>query len=255
MKQFMKIDPVWREAVFDLKYLGKRLILGIVLQAMISYLFFQSVLAMLPLQLLWIPYWIICIKALKEDKEFRYLMQLRDFLQILSGNLQAGRSVEVGMKDCLDELEKEWGVNSFIYQDVFYVVRKIEISGQFKEAFKEWGRNRESQDLRLFITVFLYGKKTGANLCEIMKRTTDSISERARTKQEIHTLLASKRYEQSIMSLMPIAIMWYIQISNEGYLDPLYHNETGILVMSIALVIYLLAVVLGRRMLQIEVMK
>lgn len=251
-KKDMRLAKIWREPYYDTKYYGKKIALGIVLIVMIAFLFYHTPWALIPLQLLWIPYWYVCIRSLKEDKQLRYLLQFRDFLQILSGNLQSGQSVENAMEASLKELKEEWGIGSFIYQDVYKVIRQIKISGQYIEAFKMWSELRDSQDLRLFITVFLYGRKTGGDLCYIIKRTTDSISQRANTRQEIQTLLSSKNYEQTIMSVMPLAILMYIRITNEDYLQVLYHNETGFLIMSAALLIYLFAVAWGRKILRIE---
>ena len=87
----------------------------------------------------------------------------------------------------------------------------------------------------------------------IIAKTTNSISRRIETAQEIRTILASRRYEQRIMSVMPAAVLLYIRLGSGEFLEGLYHNVTGVLVMSVCLGIYGAAYLMGKRMVQFEI--
>ena len=63
----------------------------------------------------------------------------------------------------------------------------------------------------------------------------------------------AKKSEQMIMSLMPVGIILYLQMTSPGFLSVLYGNPFGIAAMSICLVIYAAAYWLGRRIVDIEV--
>jgi tight adherence protein B len=67
------------------------------------------------------------------------------------------------------------------------------------------------------------------------------ISQRLENEQEIQTLLASKRMEQRIMNVMPFAMVLYLDITNPGYFAMLFHNLTGVVLMSICLIAYVTA--------------
>ena len=71
--------------------------------------------------------------------------------------------------------------------------------------------------------------------------------------KEIEATLAAKKSEQMIMSLMPVGIILYLQMTSPGFLSVLYGNPFGIAAMSICLVIYAAAYWLGRRIVDIEV--
>ena len=87
----------------------------------------------------------------------------------------------------------------------------------------------------------------------IIKETSDSIAGKLDTRSEIAVLISSKRPEQNIMTMIPIGIILYIDLTSGGLLDPLYGNLTGILIMSVCLCIYGAAVMLGRKLIRIEV--
>jgi tight adherence protein B len=57
----------------------------------------------------------------------------------------------------------------------------------------------------------------------------------------MQTALAAKRLEQSVMNIMPFAIVLYLNFSNPGYFDMLFHNVSGVLIMTGCLCAYLIA--------------
>ena len=88
---------------------------------------------------------------------------------------------------------------------------------------------------------------------KILDDTVRRIRERIDTEQEIETAQAARKYEQQIMSLVPVGIILYLRFSFPGFVEQLYGNPTGIAIMSICLGIYLLAWWLGKRMVRIRV--
>ena len=55
------------------------------------------------------------------------------------------------------------------------------------------------------------------------------------------------------MSVIPCALIAYIEIASPEFLDSLYKNLPGILIMSICLGIYAFAFLMGRKIVNIEV--
>lgn len=252
-KKQEKSRDIWREPGRDEQFYIKYLSVGEIGILLISYVFYRNLWFSLPLSAAMLPYFLILKKILKRKKRERFRLQLRDFLQLLSGNLQAGDSMENGLKHTLSELSTQWGKDSFIYRDVEWIVRQITLSHQTVRILTAWGEARKDKELMIFLQVFLYGRQAGGDLCKIIRKTTDSISRRIETKQEIETLLASQRYEQEIMSAMPMGLLLYVGLMNPGYLQVLYNNPGGILFMTICLLLYAVCVVLGLYILRIEV--
>ena len=59
--------------------------------------------------------------------------------------------------------------------------------------------------------------------------------------------------EQKVMNLMPLMILLYVDLSFGGYLDGLYHNIFGILVMTACLAVYLASYLLSEKIMSIQV--
>ena len=65
--------------------------------------------------------------------------------------------------------------------------------------------------------------------------------------------MASKRYEQTLMSFLPCGILLYLQLISPGFLEVLYTTALGAGVMTVCLAIYIAAVLWGRRIGDIRV--
>ena len=72
-------------------------------------------------------------------------------------------------------------------------------------------------------------------------------------EREIDTIMSAKRAEFKIMSVIPFAMIGYLKLSFPEFLDVLYGNVAGVLIMSVCLAIYLISYEWGRHMVEIEV--
>ena len=87
----------------------------------------------------------------------------------------------------------------------------------------------------------------------IIRNTVDQISGKIEVKREIETLLAAKKYEYKVMSIIPYAIIAYMRLSFPEFMSYLYGNVLGIGVMTVCLLVYGSAYYLGVRILRIDV--
>ena len=108
-------------------------------------------------------------------------------------------------------------------------------------------------DIRDFARIFRVAKRSGGDMGRIMERSIAIITRRMEVKEEIRILVAAKKYEQQIMDLVPMGIIFYIRLTNPGYFDGLYHNMAGVLIMSAALAVYLFAYLLSEKILEVSV--
>ena len=72
-------------------------------------------------------------------------------------------------------------------------------------------------------------------------------------EQEIQVMISAKKMEANVMSVVPFLIILYLDTTSAGFFDVLYHNPVGIVVMSVCLVVYLVAVLLMQKLMEINV--
>ena len=101
--------------------------------------------------------------------------------------------------------------------------------------------------------VFSTARTSGGSLNTIIRQTAGQMAQVMDTRREIRTFLAAKVYEQRIMMVMPAGVLFYIRMGSGEFVEALYHNLSGVLIMTVCLIVYAGACVMGRRMVQFEV--
>lgn len=231
----------------------KYLLCYVCLDGLVSYLFFQSFVSFFLL----LPGCVIFFKERKKILQEQRLEQMESqFLtgmQFVNTALQAGYAVENAFKEALKELKKIYPETSFIVHEFQYIVSQLRLNKTMESLLMDLGIRSHVEDIQSFAEVFFTAKRTGGDLMAIIQNTVRCIQQKQETRREIETCLSGKQMEQNVMSVIPLFMLGYVKVTSPGFLDVLYHNQIGVLVMMLCLGIYLLAFFWGRRIMRIQV--
>ena len=220
---------------------------------LILYLFYESILPAILLFPLWFLYmkeWME-EKAIGKEQEFR--RQFRDSIQTMAGALKAGYSVENAIRETNRDLIGMYDANTRIRKEYGQMVRKLDLNLSVVTVLNEFAAEVKQEDVTNFITVYAAAKVSGGDSIAIIRDAARTIGEKIDTEREIQTMLAAKKLEFEIMSVIPFIMILYMKMTFGEFLSVLYGTWTGCIVMSICLVLYLGAYRFGRRLLQIEI--
>ena len=215
----------------------------------LSYFFYRSFLAAIPLSFVGYLY---CKKQMKElaARDVRILeSQFGEAIRGVDAALKAGYSIENAFVQSGKEMERQFGKESFICEELQTIRRGLVINITLEELLSDLAERSGSEAIEDFAGVFSIAKRFGGNMGEVIAGAVETISLRIETRNEINAAISGKRMEQSIMKLMPFGILTYVGISSPGYFDSLYGNLTGIALMTGLLAVYLAAYILGDRIL------
>ena len=219
----------------------------------VLYLFYRSMWVLILL----LPCILLFRAERRKDREYLRKAvlnsQFKDLLESLASSLRVGYSMENALKECLTELKVMHGEDSPICEELKLMLHQISIGMNVEAIFREFAARSGVEDIETFASVFSIAKRTSGDLVGIIRKTSDNISDKIDTREEISVLISSKKLEQQIMTMVPIGMIVYVNLTSGGLLDPLYGNPTGVLIMTVCLGIYLAAVLLGRRIIRIEV--
>lgn len=226
---------------------------GLLLIALFAWLFYDSALAVLPL-LLFLPFWLYEKRAQRREKaEEQFKKMFREWILLLSSSLSAGYSIEHAFGESFRELQLMFPKGGVMMDELRTMLMKSKNNQRPEELLTELAQRHPTQEVVSFAEVFCAARKSGGSLTAIIKSTSEKMAQVMDTKREIRTMLAAKVYEQKIMTLMPAAVLLYLRVCSAEFLNGLYHNMAGIIVMSVCLGIYFSAYLLGKRMVQFEV--
>ena len=174
-------------------------------------------------------------------------------MQLVHTSLQAGYAIENAFKEALKELQKVYEENTFIVREFQYIVNQIGLNRTVESLLMELGQRSHVEDIRNFAEIFYTAKRTGGDLMVIIQNTLSCIWQKQETGREIETLLSGKQMEQTMMSVIPLFILAYVDLTSPGFLDAMYHNVTGAVIMALCLCVYLLAYFWGRKIMHIRI--
>lgn len=227
--------------------------LTIGLTVLVNELFYQHVLAWI----CGIPCLIIVARSYKRYKIQNQTRKLNyEFCEALSSfsvALQAGYSAENALRAAKEDLKKVYGNGSDLVNEFQMMEHQMNLSIPLEKLFWDLAIRSTLEDFENFAAVFESAKRNGGNMELIIRRTARMIGDKIDVYREIETILAAKKTEQLIMTLMPCAIILYLHMTSPGLMDLLYGNLLGALIMTICLCIYVFAWWLGNRIIEIQV--
>ena len=226
---------------------------AVLLTALISWLFYHSVYGMVLL----LPFAPIFIRnkkqELKEKRKERLRYEFKECLQSVSGALHAGYSMENAWKDAEGDMLRFLGAEADMSKELLRMNRRIALNMTLEELLHDFAARSGVEDVVSFTEVFSFAKRGGGDLNGIIKNTYLRIADKVELEREIETAMAAKKTEHKIMSLMPILILLYIGMTSPDFLSALYGNLLGVAVMTVCLLGYGFSVLLGKRIVRIEI--
>jgi len=220
---------------------------GAALGAAIVWLCYHSVYALPVVVPAAVFYLHLMREKLIEDRKKRLKYHFRDFLTSLHTSMSAGYSLENAIRQTVKDLERLYGPADELTVEIREITRQMEFGKQPEELFLDLGRRSDDEDIRNFSEVTAITKRTGGSMNKVMESAWRNLCGRIDTRKEIDTVIAARRYEQKIMSVMPAAIILYLRLTFTGLLEHLYGNAVGVLVMTGCIGLYLAAFLIGRR--------
>lgn len=219
----------------------------------VSYLFYDSCRAVV----LFIPFAILDYRGMKnrkiEAQKAELTMEFKAMMEALVTSLNAGYSLEHAFADAKQDLSLVYEETALIFAELTLILQGLKMNIPLEQLLKDFARRSGIEDIQNFANVVSVAKKSGGNLIRIIGKTVNSISDKLAVEEEIKTMIAAKKLEQRIMMLMPYGIIFYLRIANGEFLEVLYHNGFGIILMTLFLAVIYGADLWAKKIMEIRV--
>ena len=243
----------YRKYRFSLREAIIRVIAIMGILSAVSFLFYRSLWGMVLLA----PVGIYIYRSMAEteaDKIRKTLaMQFKDCIKSIARSMKAGYSVENAFRESLKDVNLVHGEGSVMSKEIEGIIKALGNNVTLEEELLSLGERSGVNDIREFGEIFKIAKRGGGNLTGIISDTVMLMDKKLETDEEIRVIISSKKMEGQIMEFVPFAIIAYISFTSPGFFESLYHNILGVIIMSICLGVYFGAVILSKRITDIEV--
>jgi tight adherence protein B len=226
---------------------------ALLLVFLLGELFFSSLISALFL----LPLGLVFYRKQKEDwkrkRQQKRKEEFRELLLGISSALSAGYSMENAWKNAAAEYQRNEAVSKEMLVELKRMQKKLEMNEGVERALYEFSERIDLEEAKSFSDIFRFVNYSGGNMNRIIHSTISRIEDKIEVEREILSVTAARRLEARIMNLIPLGILAYLRLASPGYLDPLYHNMAGIILMTVCLLVYIGAYSLAERMVVIEV--
>ncbi|MCQ2547417.1 MAG: hypothetical protein MJ145_00225 [Clostridia bacterium] len=233
-----------------LKYYGLMLLVALA----ISWLMYDSIIALvifLPLIIFGERYY---KKLLIEKRRNQLLMEFKDFLYLISSSFALGRNMSKAIKESLNGLRQVYGLDSLMVRELEAIDNSIEEANDLDYVLLEnLGERSGLEDICDFAKVYKNCKETGGNIVSAVDGAAKIISDKIEIENNIRLATSQRKTEGRIIGIMPFLIVAFLKLSSPDYIAVLYNNLTGILIMSLCIGVTIVSLYLVERICRVEI--
>lgn len=226
---------------------------GIFLLMIVTYYFYGS----LKVMLCFSPFLLFFIKSQRKKKNIKrkeiFTEEFKETLILVGECMEAGYSLENSFIESYAMMKERYGNKSDMVRELYLIKQSLKVNVKIEDLLLDLAARTGIEDIRDFAVVFSQAKRGGGNMGYIMKRTIGMIREKMDIKRELQIMLSGKKYENMIMSFVPIGLIAYISATSEVFFDVMYGNIIGIVIMSLCLIAYIGTLFLAEHLMKIEV--
>jgi tight adherence protein B len=173
--------------------------------------------------------------------------QLPDALDMIARALKAGHALTGGFQMVAMEFAEP------ARTEFRKTLDEINFGQSYEDALRNMSQRFDSPDLKFFVLSVIIQRQSGGNMAEILEKIGSLIRERFKLFGKVKALTGEARISAVVLTILPFAIAASIYFLNRNYLEVLFTEPAGQIMVGAAAVMMVLGIFVMRRMITIEV--
>jgi tight adherence protein B len=173
--------------------------------------------------------------------------QLDGWLTVVANMLQVTSSLTDALAQSLHLTRAPLG------QEVDLMLKEVKLGMPLASGLRTMADRVGSQLLGNIITVMVIGRTSGGAMPTLLEEIASTLRERKRLEGVIRRHTASARTQLMVMVAAPFVILYLVYKAEPTYFDPLFNDILGYLLIAGAIVMWLVAIQLARKILAVDI--
>ena len=190
-------------------------------------------------------------EQLREKRRKELREQFRGFLGTLAVSLSSGMNMMDSLLSAYDDLRLEYSENAYIVSEVKEMIDGMQNNIPIEEMMSSLGERSSIEDIKNFGVVFELCYRAGGNMKDIVRRTSDIISEKIEIEAEIDTALTSNKSQFTVMMVIPVGMILMIRTMMSSFAKS-FSTVPGIIAVTVAIGIFIGAYKLGTKIMDVK---
>ncbi|MFZ6002382.1 MAG: type II secretion system F family protein [Actinomycetota bacterium] len=166
-----------------------------------------------------VPPAVLAFLARRRQRQFDSL--LPDTLQLLASTLRAGYSLMQGVEAVSQEVSEPVG------RELRRVVTEARLGRPLEESLDGVAKRMDSGDFAWAVMAIRIQREVGGNLAELLVTVAETMTERERLRRDVNALTAEGKISAIVLTILPVGLGLFIYSVNPGYMDPLFDQTIG----------------------------
>lgn len=224
--------------------------MGLTIGAAASWLFYDSAVGMFVAVPLIPVLWKRNKGKIRLEEKAQMKEEFRDAMVMVSGNLNAGYSLENAFLQVYKTNASEY---VRMNRELERIANGLSYSNRIEALLLELGKRWDIAEIINFAKLIEAAKQYGGNIPQLIRQMTTNFSDIQETEMEIDTVIAAKRMEGTVMIAVPFGIMLMLRLINTSYIEVIYQTIAGRIWMTVCLVVIFLCKLWIEKIVRIEV--
>lgn len=187
-----------------------------------------------------------------ENRKKALILQFRDMLESLNTSVGTGKNIPEAFLDCLYEMKSQFDEDAYIVKELTRIVTGNSNNINIELLVNDFAARSHNEDIQSFSDVFSVAIRKGGDMKSIISETKDVISDKITMQMEISSIIAGKKNELNIMIIMPFIVVTQVNGMTASSSNFKVIIITFI-VKLISLGMFVLAYMLGQKMMKIDI--
>jgi len=190
---------------------------------------------------------ILIVRFLAKRRLAKFEEQFPEAIDLIARGLRAGHALTTALGMVAEEApEPVRGEFRLLYD-------RQNFGMPLSDAFKSFAERIPLLDARFFATSVLTQRESGGNLGEVLDNLSALIRERFRLKRHVRAVSAHGRMTGWVLSMLPLAIAAILATIAPGYINIMFTDPLGRLIVVTAVVMQVIGAFIMRRIVDIEI--
>ena len=190
-------------------------------------------------------------KQLCDKRRMQLTLQFRSFLEALAVSLSSGMNITESMLSAYNDLKVEYSNEAYIVAEVREMIDGMQNNIPIENLMASFGERSQIDDIKNFGIVFEICYRAGGNMKDIVRRTSNIISEKIEINEEIETALSSNKMQFNAMMCIPIVMMLLLRMMSSQFAAS-FATIPGIIAITMAIGLFILSYKLGLKIMDIK---
>jgi len=176
-----------------------------------------------------------------------FLRQLPEAIDVMIRNIRSGlplmEGIRIVAKEFPDPLRSEFAS----------VSDRVLFGTPLDEALWSVARRIDRPEFNFLVISIAVQRETGGNLTEALQNLSGILRQREQMKLKVRAMSSEARASAYILGAMPFVMSILIQLTNPGYLDPLFVDPRGQVMLGLGLALIAVGALVMAKMVRFEI--